>query len=280
MEHHPNFFCINSEFEHEVVFMLNNHLFNNKVNNLSGTSIRISHLYDIYSDMRENFDRTDIFRLYHVDGNCLKNVSLGNLCFGHDLPVWLNDPYISDCKIMIVGYSPRRNNNEMYDLNCTIPQLSISSPFGIHSPYWRNGPNGSFPRAIIEIIENAKQMYGKTISVYFTDMVKLYNAMSKVPYSPHFMKILLNDEITLFNPDIILLMGKNVLRNFGLTNNVPYFSIQTINGIIYIPIPHPSNANKKEIEEVKKRLGYINVDTQEFFVEELCKHIKEVCCRR
>ena len=68
MEIHPNLFCPNSQFENQVVGLLNKYLFNKPTTSLPHTASTITSIYDIYEDMRRVCDFPDIDKKYMIDG--------------------------------------------------------------------------------------------------------------------------------------------------------------------------------------------------------------------
>jgi len=140
----PNLFCPDPKFESQIVGVLNTHLFKNILSSLQGTATSISCLRDIYKDMRLYYDCPDIDKKYMLDGQSVlpsiqkqRLMNNGYLYAGHDLPVWINsqetnDVLKADCRIMILGRDPRRKPYEMYEMNPTQDQTTVSSPFGMH----------------------------------------------------------------------------------------------------------------------------------------------------
>lgn len=285
MRIYPNLFCLYSHFENQVIGILNKHLFSKPITPLSNTSSAITSIHDIYEDMRSTCDFPDIDKKYMIDGSCVavNRVGLttqGHIYAGHDLPIWINDPDSADCKIMIVGQDPRRTPAEMYDYNCpTMDQITISSPFGMHMRYHRRKIN-TIPKLVLGLIDCASE-HNKKMSVYLTDLYKMrgvdpsgINAINIQTYLD-----VLKEEITLFNPCVIILLGKQVMNDFGICG--PYFSTTSklYGKYTCLPVPHPSGANANEIKKVKEEKG-CNKPTAEFLTEEICKQLKHLCCDR
>lgn len=133
-----------------------------------------------------------------------------NICAGHDLPVWLNDP-AAPCRIMVLSQDPRRSVVESLD-----DTIGISSPFGLHSRIWRSNLTKGFVHyAMLELINENKE---NGISVYYTDIYKLRKVEpAKTDTTNYFISYndILCKEICLFQPTIIVTLGsdaKNALK--------------------------------------------------------------------
>ena len=133
----------------------------------------------------------------------------------------------------------------MYEKTYSTPQLSISSPFGVHSTYWRRGANGIVPQVLQEIIEDCKEKCDKTISVYLTDACKLYNTSSKktIPL-PFIYPCILCQEIKEFKPNFIIALGNNAYNH--LSKISPSYRI--------IKMKHPSRKTGQTKIKFKKDL--------------------------
>lgn len=287
MEISPYSFCPNSQFENLIVGLLNKHLFNSPMVSFPNTSSTINSIQDVYADMKNICDFPDIDKKYMVDGSCLKVNSSGlttqsHIYAGHDLPMWINDPDSSDCKVMIVGRDSGRLSRDMYEMITktilTRDQLTIYSPFGMHSRYHRR-KTLEIPTIVTEMIKCAERC-GKKMSVYITDFYKFRktSASNIDKINTNVYNSIFMDEITAFKPDAILLLGKDVMKAVGIPTSAPYFRIFNKGKAVYLPIPHPSRSNGKEINKEKASLGKDGEKTIEFFIDEICNQLKTICC--
>lgn len=161
----------------------------------------------------------------------------GNLYAGHDLPVWLNDPYKAKYKVLVLSQDPRRNKDEMQNV-----EIGISTPFGLHSAKWRSNRNKGLVHWLFkELIEE----YDEELSVYYTDLYKLRgvdvrNVQKSKLDSPNlgYYKCILKKEIELFDPNIIFLMGKKAQQSFNTIKDD--IAIKNV-----VPVPHPNARAQK-----------------------------------
>jgi uracil-DNA glycosylase len=238
----PLIFCPNSAFEGGVINILHTHLFNSPIQSLPGAFPQFHQINNIYAQMRRLLNCSGLYNLYLADGNCLNKYFTGKVFYGHDLPIWLNDPIRNDYRLMIVSECPRRGDNEMYDKSKTVSQLSISSPFGTHSTYWRRGRNGIVPQVVQAIIEKAKTTCNIELAVYFTDAYKLCNRNDYVSLYRNRVYIdILCEEIKLYNPNYIIALGN---RADNLLNQTLKKCV-CLSQIKYKMIPHPSRQSKR-----------------------------------
>ena len=256
----PLLFCPNSAFKGGVINILHAHLFNSPIQSLPGAFPQFNQLNNIYAQMKRLLNCPGLYNLYHADGNCLNKFFTGKVYHGHDIPIWINDPIRSDYRLMIVSDSPRRSDNEMYDKSKTVSQLSISSPFGTHSTYWRRGRNGIVPQVVQAIIEKAKINCNLELSVYITDAYKLCNSNGYVSLNRNRVYIdILCKEIKLYNPNYIIALGNRA-------NNLLYQTLKRcvcLSQIKHKMIPHPSRQTR---ESFQSRII-------EILKQELCKEI-------
>ena len=286
----PNLFCPDPKFESQIVGVLNTHLFKNILSSLQGTATSISCLHDIYEDMRLYCDCPDIDKKYMLDGQSVlpsiqkqRLMNNGYLYAGHDLPVWINSQETNevlktDCRIMILGRDSRRKPYEMYEMNPTQDQTTVSSPFGMHCRLHRRKTQ-EIPYLTNEIIRCATNC-NKTVSVYITDFYKFKRTNGSVMdiLNKSLYNTVYQDEIATFMPHVIILLGIDVMKAVGLPLSTPYFSIQKKGNQFYLPIPHPSGLNNRTIQKVKAHFGKPNQETKQFFAEMVCKQLKDFCC--
>ena len=228
-------FCPNKAFRCEVIDILcgNDGLF---------YPSSFQRILEIYKEMEDNVNSHVTMpkvKIYKLDQSTLKNTidrtNLGNntLSCGHDLPVWINDPCEAQHRIMVLSQDPRRNENEMRNM-----KIGISSPFGLHSIYWRSNKNtGMIHQMAQRIIKDYK--YGKDVCFYYTDILKLRGTGSMyMDYNNiDIYKRILRKAIELFKPTIVLLLGKEA--------KTAYYSMAPKNmGFPFnatpIELPHPN----------------------------------------
>lgn len=291
MEIRPNSFCPNSQFEKLIVELLNKHLFSSPIVLFQNISSTITSIHDIYEDMKKICDFPDIDKKYMVDGSCLKVNSIGlttqgHIYAGHDLPIWINDPDSTDCKIMIIGRDSGRLPRDMYEMKPTRDQITIYSPFGMHSRYHRRKTQ-IIPKIVFSLLNHSKACEKRT-SVYITDFYKFrkVDPTGVDKDNTAIYESFLNDEITQLKPNVIILLGKTVLsvchNALGISNSLPYFIPKMRNnGIYVILIPHPSGSNNREIKNAKKACGYTSrKNIVRFYDAELKKAMHQICCNK
>ncbi len=240
-------FCPNKSFRDKIIKLLVGKLFKNKIPELNS----------IYDAMTRDINKPH-YILYPIYGDPLyPHINKGNLRYpqtgakqfnvwaGHDLPVWIGDPDEADIKLMIVSQNPRRNAGEMQ--SCGLGQtdgISISTPFGLHSYEWRsNADKGLIHYVVCDLLSAHPDM-----SIYYTDIYKLCGVDDKKP-KPDKNNIgiyqgIFIDEMNLFDPDIVLLMGKDAQNAFNTVFNGATTSgqVKTTSGkvINVVCVPHPS----------------------------------------
>ena len=228
-------FCPQDKFRQKVIEILCNNLF-------SKNSIALD---CIYQKMAKNINVPYCRRIYSLEGKflsnkiCLKKIKkINNPYAGHDLPVWLNDPFNSSKRIMILSQDPRRNDSEMKDTKMKDNVIGISTPFGVHSMVWRSHKSHGMPLYLAEELINCSD---RNISVYFTDTYKLRGVGPKSVVdtcNKDVYKNILYEEIKLFNPDIILAIGKHAHQAITSMASCITSKAHIIN------VPHP-NARPK-----------------------------------
>lgn len=290
----PVLFCPSCNFEGSVIALLNKHLFNTPIKNLHNSSSVINSLADIYSDMRIHVNCPDIDRKYMIDGRCIKvNTSdlkeKSYISAGHDLPIWLsnNDDLLDvNCKVMIIGRDSGRQPRDMHGMKAVQDQITIYSPFGMHSRYHRR-LTIAIPTIVNSLFDSAVKC-DKKLSVYITDFYKFRKAEPAKIDSQNIStyQAALMDEINLYKPHLILLLGKEVYKMVSSILNTPnnpgYFNQVAFNipPCHVVLIPHPSGSNNAEIIKAKKeRHKSKRKSTIKFFVEEIENLLKDTCCK-
>jgi len=157
---------------------------------------------DMHNILEEKYKYVNIDTLNQE----FKKVALGKCSYGIDLPVWFSDRNENKKKIFLLATDPMRgiNDKEVADLN---------SPFSIHA-----SSNNNYYSAI-------KKLSNK-YDIYITDIYKLFyrektNKRQVSSLSSKFTSLdiharLINREIAIFKPDLILCLGKHPLH--GLYN--------------------------------------------------------------
>lgn len=244
-------FCPNSSFLDKVLDILCDNRTGVFINGQPGL---LKDLRDIYDKMRDdiNIPQYVICPLYPLNSSNLNpkinptNLSNGNnICAGHDLPVWLNDPDpdtdTESCRIMVLSQDPKRTGP------MRLNTIDISSPFGLHSRNWRsNLTRGLIHYAMVQLIDENKEK-GIETSVYYTDIYKLRKVEpAKTDTTNYFISYndILCKEICLFQPTIIVTLGSDA-RNALNDINCPCF--KSLNPAI-VNLPHPNaryDKNKK-----------------------------------
>lgn len=228
-------FCPNSTFLDNVLDILCDNVtgvFNN------GQPGLLKDLRDIYDKMRNDINNPQ-YVIYPLPSSCLNPnidptnlLNRNNICAGHDLPVWLNDP-AAPCRIMVLSQDPRRSDVESLD-----DTIGISSPFGLHSRIWRsNLTKGFIHYAMVQLIDQNKKK-GIETSVYYTDIYKLRKvepAKTDTLNSTSYNNILCK-EICLFKPTIIVTLGDDAKKSL---NKINCPCLKQLNPKI-VNLPHPN----------------------------------------
>ncbi len=225
-------------------------------------------LIDIYNDMRKNIN-CDQYKIYDNAKGChihnkinISSISKnGNIYAGHDLPVWLNNPEEADWRVMVISQDPRRDDEEMGNGKY---EIGISSPFGLHSQKWRSNKTKGFVHWLfLELFRDYEKM-----SVYYTDIYKLRGVGSNSTLDDtniNIYKKILLQEIELFNPNIVLLMGDKAQKAYKdvMTN------VTTTIKPVKVETPHPNARVRKD----DKHWGKYKM--QKFDIKSKIEKIKE-----
>lgn len=226
----PNF-CPNKIFRCKVIDILcSDRLF----------SPSSSHeICEIYNDMESNVNlsTTPKVKIYPLKQKALNqridttNLGTSTLSCGHDLPVWINNPQKAKHRIMVLGQDPRRNSKEMGSM-----EIGISSPFGLHSVYWRSSKKTGMIHQMAQCIIDK---YGEDVCFYYTDILKLRRTDSKDidNKNTNIYKNILCKEIELYNPTIVLLLGKEAYN--------AYHNVADQASVICLPHPNARIINGK-----------------------------------
>jgi len=133
---------------------------------------------------------------------------------GHDLPTWFScgtgEP---TKKIMIVSQDPLRNNLPMDNLH-------LSSPFGFHCAEYRSSASDLVLQVVCHLLE-------ENAAIYLTDAMKVYFSFAnqatclkcrqaylsstQFNWKKEFRSVV-DREILLFDPTLVVLMGKPVIN--------------------------------------------------------------------
>lgn len=259
-------FCPNSSFLDKVLDILCDNRTGVFKNGQPGL---LNDLRDIYNKMRNDINIPQ-YVIYPLPSSCMNpninptNLLYGNnICAGHDLPVWLNDPDTASCRIMVLSQDPKRTGP------MRLNTIDISSPFGLHSRNWRsNLTRGLIHYAMVQLIDENKEK-GIGTSVYYTDIYKLRKVQPAKKDNNNKSKYndILCKEICLFQPTIIVTLGSDA-RNALNDINCPCF--KSLNPAI-VNLPHP-NARYKEGKWGNLELENSEAETK---IAEIKKLIKE-----
>lgn len=237
----PILFCTNGTFLDSIVDILCN------TNGIFTVSAKRD-IKDIYTKMRSDFDKPQ-YVIYPLSGNVinglnttlLEDPTTQKIYAGHDLPVWLNDPSQSIHRLLVVSQDPRRNVDEMKN-----KEIGISTPFGLHSIEWRSDMSRGLIHWVVVKLFNESE-FKNSLSVYYTDVYKFRGVDDKSnnidstldkKNSDIYYKIF-NNEIDLFNPTVILLMGDEAKEAYHRVCGDSDKDKEVV-------IPHPSpSANNK-----------------------------------
>ena len=186
--------------------------------------------------------------------------------FGVDLPIWFKNPQGKRLRIFILTMDPLRTKDEKI-----IDKASLNSPFTIHQ---RKG-NNYFPS-----IEKLAYNY----DLYITDVYKLFfrdsdNLNSVSNENPEFIAQtihleILKDELSLFQPDFILCLGKHAIGGLAkLDNFQPNSSIvseiQNYNfqGIPTFAIPHASGVASRWAKKFMQINGFTDFTQKNYILD-------------
>ena len=236
-------FCPNDTFRDAVIDILCSGLFVQ-----ARTPLR-----EVYNKMADNLNCVGADLIYPMSAGMLNQeidsarISRDSKIYaGHDLPVWLGNPFGAR-HLMILSQDPRRNDNEMNG-----KEIGLSTPFGVHSLDWRSS-YGLLVALADNLIKSLEER-GKSLSVYFTDVYKLRGvdplkgqggekSKTDKPNKERYIDIL-KREIGLFQPDVILTLGSEadiILQKIGINNTVG--------------VPHPSGSANGKWGKVLKEWG-------------------------
>lgn len=241
-----NEFCAGQKFKDQIIDILYTHLFD-----------RGADLENIYDEMSREINvmgnNKKIIKLYERDGIYIINklniqsIQRNNFVYaGHDLPVWRNDPNQAKIKIMVITQDPRRNEDEV-NLNkksASPHVISISTPFGLHSLTYRSHKNKGLVHYLFNDLQEELMNYNPgDLSIYYTDIYKFRGVASDDLDTDNLdvYKNVLGCEIEAFNPNVILLMGKEAQEAWKtIYNSNPNIIEASKTRILHTP--HPTNA--------------------------------------
>lgn len=219
----------------------------------------------IYDNMRQNININQYF-IYSPCGILVQNgindkllKSNGRYYAGHDLPVWLNDPSEAKHRILVVSQDPRRNDQEMG--NGTY-EIGISTPFGLHSMQWRSNKTKGFVHWLFDKL--LKECHDN-MCVYYTDVYKFRGVGPKsVLDTPNFniYKDILRQEIDLFKPNVVLLMGTEAQNTYKKAITTP----------AVIKAPHPNARVKDKKYWGEYEMNKFDTDSK---IEKIINEIKQ-----
>jgi len=183
----------------------------------------------IYKSFSENFDNYDtVAKSSKFDKSLIlqkQNVPEQSTLLGIDFPTWFGDE--KKKKIMIVGIDPLRNKQVFEKANADINnEVLLGTPYGLHIKDLREKRTKAYWDFVSELSENH--------FVYLTDIYKTFfyttNNTNQVRsydiYKKEEKNLLLNHEIELINPDLIITFGGLAYKNITGTNS-PVLSKQS-----------------------------------------------------
>jgi hypothetical protein len=218
-------------------------------------------------------------------------------CFGHDTPVWLSpeemnaDLFDNDkvWRVMLVSQDPLRGRGNA-------GELLLSSPFGMHSADYRK-KDGKDMMEIIQAVWNLAKEHQRHVVFYLTDYNKFFvlngkKSMKTIKQAGNrnaekIFQQILNNEIELFNPSLIVTIGdpataallpkfntsqaKALIRYSPQTYNID----GTIRNIYLLPMYHISGACGHRFSKYKD----VNKDGRysswhEWYADEIVKNLK------
>jgi len=180
-----------------------------------------SEISSFYRKWKENFDTNNIdfdilTEAIASDFHIPDNKSL----VGIDFPTWFNINTSNTKRIMILGIDPLRSVNafEGYDLN---NQTLIGTPYAMHRKSMREGNQGIL-RSYWGFV---KSLIDKNYGIYLTDIFKVYfmsqnqrsyNHKYFIENKQKHLKQILEKEIEMINPDLIIVLGNKPLNLLGI----------------------------------------------------------------
>lgn len=267
-------FCTNGTFLDSIIDILCN------TNGIFTVSAKRD-IKDIYTKMRSDFDEPQ-YVIYPLSGNVinglnttlLEDPTTQKIYAGHDLPVWLNDPSQSIHRLLVVSQDPRRNVDEMKN-----KEIGISTPFGLHSMEWRSDMSRGLIHWVVVKLFNESE-FKNSLSVYYTDVYKFRGVDDKSnnidstldkKNSDIYYKIF-NNEIDLFNPTVILLMGDEAKEAYHRVCGDSDKDKEVV-----IPHPSPSANNKwsKIFNEFKTNIKCTPDNKIEYIYERLLEKLRK-----
>ena len=247
----PNNFVGNPNFYDDVLDILTSTLPSCSLGPLFAGSNSRTIIDDRYDEMKAHFcvckSNIQLERPYSLSSLTPFGINNSATNVGHDLPIWFSpsdEPPCDDIfcdfldlrlkgkKIMIIGSAPQRKNQ-------FANYITLSTPWGLHHCQYRNG--GSVISMGAHLVGGSNNSSGKPHAfllnqivnrlvmngafVYITDAFKLFsdNAISSSQITLY--PSILEDEIKLFKPDFIYLLGKNaqilgamspIIRKYGI----------------------------------------------------------------
>lgn len=199
--------CPKTDFEKDLISYL-------KKNVINFSSEEIS---NIYSFWKKQFDKlpaelsTEV-KIISEKCSISENQYLPKESYllGIDFPTWFNTPEDKEFKIMVLGIDPLRNEKAFKCMKADVDnEVIIGTPYALHMSNMRAGRTKQYWNFINLLSENN--------FVYLTDIYKtfFYTDKSKKERSYnyyknnllHSQKDLLEEEIKLINPDLIITFG-------------------------------------------------------------------------
>lgn len=206
-------------------------------------------------------------------------------CVGHDLPVWLFRRDIGNPpRVMILSQDPLRKGHGRGN-------LTISSPWALHSPLYRKKTKNDLVFNVIEILLE------RGVALYLTDYKKIFlpsqqctqcckgcigkrSGNTPTPRRVYlaFSKIyaeLVREECRLFHPDLIVAFGCKAAAMFRKLDRISEFK-----SVRHLPRIHPGRWRFLSKTESDNLLRKENVQTKtDYYVESIMRELDNVRLR-
>lgn len=192
---------------------------------------------------------------------CFHEYAIAAHLLGIDLPVWFGGP--AGKRVMLICQDPLRWESDFAGHSSDGTML-VGSPFSVHTdttldkPPKYAGPYWTFLRLL-----------SQSHFVYVTDTWKLYfhrngkasNVLPDFIALPDHIRIL-QEEIKLVGPDMIILLGKNAVGGLGvpmgrrISEKVDLSNLPKFGSTPVLALPHLSGAGRKHVKRFLMENGF------------------------
>jgi hypothetical protein len=186
-------------------------------------NIEKSQLEEYYQYWRLNFDSLSSDKIKILDNLIHSNqkVPKESILKGIDLPTWFGD--FNNKRIVVLGIDPLRNSKVFNEIGADIHRnVLLGTPYAFHEKNSREKDCKSYWTLIDGLKKAGNFVYCTDIfkTYYYKDNEKIrsYNDPSYISNQYH--KIILEEELNLINPDIIIIFGK-LAHSFLLDKKCP-----------------------------------------------------------